>query len=137
MNELKTLQDLVILSTDLFKPITYFFSLMNDKKISDELNRFPISNMDANPEWSAMIQAVKRTGANKLKKPLQITETFFFSVPTHQFIHGACFVSNMLFPLTVVYFSNVQTGLFAITGGKQSDAFRFSLAKISDLVNKR
>ena len=82
-----------------------------------------------------MLDAVAHSASQKLGVNVRISSAALFEAPEHHFFHGACMIKGYPLSLPVLYFSSVQTGIFAMTGTGTTDMFRFVLAKTSDMDN--
>jgi hypothetical protein len=133
MSELKRL---AIESSDLGKPFNYFFDLMDNNVIFNLKGHQVVEQIEMHDELCAVIAAVKNGAAQKMGKSIQVASPVFFEVPEKGFFHGSCFVLGLHAPLAVFYFSNVQTGLFAMDAIDQTYLFRFVLAKKIEMEKK-
>jgi hypothetical protein len=102
--------------------------------------RFPVLKVIAvmkinqQTELMAVLQVVKNEINERLGKAIKQLTPIFYEIPEQHFFHGTC-LSGELMPIAVIYFSDVKTGVFAVTKGMgaKTDMMRFSLMEPSDL----
>jgi hypothetical protein len=128
-NYISVLRKMVLEEKDLNKPFDYFFGLMGKGIRFDDR---PVSDISKNIELSTVIRSVAHSLAVKLNIDARVESTMLYEVPAHGLFHGVCMLAGSVMPVTLLYFSPVQTGIFAIASTGNTDMFRFSLAKMTD-----
>ena len=126
MLNLQTLKKLVVQSGDLSDPFNYFFDMMDLNLFDSMKSHRKIASISSENELFYVIRLIQDSiyrciGIN-ITKPIPI----FFEVKDQHFNHGICTSPDLLLPLTVIYFSDIKTGLAAISNSK-TDIIRFSL----------
>lgn len=131
MNEIEDLKRYVVQSKELSEPFNYFFDLIDRTDTFSNIKSHRIlENIHQHTELMAVVQIVNKITNERLGKSLKQLTPIFHEIPESYFFHGVCLSVDLVVPLTVIYFSDVQTGLFA-TVGSQTDMIRFSLTKVS------
>jgi hypothetical protein len=135
MNNIEQLKQFVLQSRELSEPLNYFFDLTDADAFSKIKSHQPVKKINQHAELMAVVQVVQQEANNRLGKAIKQLTPVFFEIPEHHFYHGACLSTDLFIPLTVIYFSDVKTGIFATTGA-QTDMMRFTLMKASDLKER-
>jgi hypothetical protein len=136
MNELEQLKRYVVQSIELSEALNYFFDLTDRDAFSNIKSHCAIKNVREHPELLAVMQLVQKEMNERLGKSIKQLIPIFHEVPEDHFFHGTCLSVDLIMPLTVIYFSDVKTGIFA-TAGKITDMMRFSLMKPSEMIRKQ
>jgi hypothetical protein len=136
MNDIEQLKRYVISSKDLSEAFHYFFDLVDNDTFFKIKSHHLIQDIHQYPELLTVMQLVKHETNERLGKSIKHLTPVFHGIPEYYFFHGPCLSDDFIIPLTVIYFSDIKTGLFAITDAK-TDMMRFSLMKVSDMMNKQ
>jgi hypothetical protein len=132
MNKIEKLKRYVVQSKELREPLNYFFDLMDAEVFSKIKSHRVIEAISQNTELMTVIQVVQQETSARLGQSIKQLTPIFHEIPEYYFFHGVCLSMDLAMPLAVIYFSDVKTGLFAVTGS-QTDMFRFSLMNVSDI----
>lgn len=134
MNDIEQLKQYVLSSKELSEALNYFFDLTDKDAFSKIKSHRAITNIHQHTELLAVLQHVQKEMDERLGKPIKKLIPIFHEIPEYAFFHGACLSVDLVLPLTIIYFSDVKTGLFA-TAGIKTDMIRFSLVKPSEMMN--
>jgi hypothetical protein len=132
MNEIEQLKRYVVQSKDLSEPFNYFFDLTDHTDTFSKIKSHrTVKNIHQHTELMAVVQVVQKVTNERLGKTVKQLIPIFHEIPESCFFHGVCLSVDLVMPLTVIYFSDIKTGLFATAAGT-TDMIRFSLMKASD-----
>jgi hypothetical protein len=134
MNAIEKLKRFVVQSRDLSEPLNYFFDLTDADAFSSIKSHRVVKETNLYTELVAVLQVVKNEINERLGKAIKQLTPIFYEIPEQHFFHGTC-LSGELMPIAVIYFSDVKTGVFAVTMGMgaKTDMMRFSLMEPSDV----
>src|SRR5690348_5160705 len=100
LNELKKL---VAEAKDLSQPFSYFLD------ITEKTDAVRTHKAIYQPEQHPVISLIIKIVENTLQQTINSTTPMFLAVPEHNFFHGTCQTVDNIFPITVIYFSDIQT----------------------------
>jgi hypothetical protein len=123
----------VIQSKDFFETLNYFFDLMDAEVFSNIKSHRRIGEIRQYPELLPIIQLVQHQVSKRFDKVINQMIPLFFEIPEHHFFHGSCLFEEFHILLTVIYFSDIRTGILAMAaiGDEETDMMRFSFAEVS------
>jgi hypothetical protein len=136
MSSIEQLKRYIIESKNLSEPLNYFFDLMDADVFSKIKSHRTIQSIDQNSELTAVLQVIQTTLNDRLGKSIKQLSPLFNEIPENHFFHGPCFSSELLIPLTILYFSDVKIGIFCISDNNNTEMFRFTLMKESEMKNR-
>lgn len=128
MHELEKLKGLILRSLDLHEPFHYFFDLVSANKIAHERTYEGMAEIGQNEDLLLVINVLKEKLSKRQGKPIDSLFPVLYEVPQHCFFHGSCFLDNIFAMISIVYYSDIKTGLFGIVD-KKTDLYRFSFIK--------
>ncbi|HVE44726.1 MAG TPA: hypothetical protein VNC84_06300 [Gammaproteobacteria bacterium] len=133
-NTMQELQRIVIESRELSEAFDYFFDLTESGTISCKDGK-TITPPEFNDELATVLLAVQTRVSHIINKPLTLISPMFFEIQKHHFFHGICFTEEHTYPIVILYFSHVETGIFAMPHQEGTDMCRFILTKQSTYDN--
>jgi hypothetical protein len=131
MESLKTLKKQLVSSPTLSNVLNSFMNLMEQSNIGDHQKTVDFAALKQDHELVLVIKVIEMMTSRFLSKSVQAKQPMLCEVTGESFYHGFCIVSDLPMPLTLFYFSDIQTGLFALcdfTKAPTTEIFRFSLA---------
>lgn len=132
--EIEQLKRYVLQSEELSEPLNYFFDLTDAGVFSKMKSHQAVKNIDKRLELQALTQIACQELNSRLHKSITQLTPAFFEIPEHHFIHGVCMSAELKMGVNVLFFSDVQTGIFS-TVDLQTEMFRFVLMRQSEIKN--
>lgn len=126
MSDFKKLKQLVLQSKNLSEPFNYFFDMVENKVIQATKER-TTALLNEHKELPLILAMLSKEVSQILGMEIQDLKPRFLEIAEHHFMHGTCLCSEIFAPITLIYFSDVQTGILAI-GAEKVHLIRFSLA---------
>jgi len=128
MKNLDTLKQMLMTEPSLPNIMHYFFDLMEQKKYEFG-EALPIDQMGGHPALMGLKKTIEEIARQELGKTLNMTKPLFFDDQKHQFLHGTFIPKEETFPLAVIYFSDIETGLTAFLNPANHVFFKFHLVE--------
>lgn len=128
MKSIKMLKQLMNEATNLTEPLNYFMGLIENKELFGIKGHRGVKRLGNNEELISVIAQVQQGISEWFGKPVEMLSPMFYEIPRGSFYHGVFAAEEIPVPLTVLYFSDLKKGLFAIPGMGQAQIFGFSLA---------
>ena len=132
MNILLELKNKVISAKDLNDVLNTFFDLMDNHVIQSIKGHKTLANIQHNRELLSVISSVEHTVSQFMGKPVTLTQSLLNEIPSGYFYHGICFSKSLIVPLTLLYFSDVGTGVFTFMQKNKTAIFRFSMVRVDE-----
>jgi hypothetical protein len=136
MNEISILKNFVCNSTNLNEPLNYFFDLVDENKLFKLKGHRKISNLNKYDELVIIGNVVKEELNKWLDNAAEVLIPIFYEIPKEHFYHGMLMSTVLDIPLTILYFSDIQTGVFAFTHAGETKMSRFILSNAKTYMNQ-
>jgi len=129
MKTIAELKKMVIGPSDMGATFHYFFDMIDSNQIRDTHKTFTKHDIKQSRELGALILSMESILTNFSNKKIKISKPLLFYIPTEHFFHGSCDIHMESQPITVLYFSDIKSGVFCTAGiNEQTEYFRIALA---------
>ncbi len=132
MNILLELKNKVISAKDLGDVLNTFFDLMDNNVIQSIKDHVTLKNIQHNHELLSVIKSIEHTVSQFMGKPVTLAQPLLNEIQSERFYHGVCFSKSLIMPLTLIYFSDVGTGVFTFMQKNKTEMFRFSMVRVDE-----
>ncbi len=131
MIQLEQLKKYVLTSHDLNEPFNYFFDLMERNLLMTVPGHQLVNAAEQRVELMAVVNGVKRQLVERFSMQVKKMMPILYEIPSDDFYHGTCMVDDSPFPMALIYFADVQTGIYAVTIKQKTEMVRFAVAGMS------
>jgi hypothetical protein len=132
--EVEKLKQMVSGAKYLEEPLNYFFDMAEAKNFFSKQKT--VEDLENNDELMTVLSAIQGETSRFLEKEIEIFNPLIKNYTDTTFYHGVCASSEFPSPIAVIYFSDIQTGVFGFVRQGQTEMFRFIIAKTEDSLNK-
>jgi hypothetical protein len=130
MQSIQALKKQLVSSPVLSDILSSFMDIMEEPDNMPFQKTVDFETIKQDHELVQVINIVAAMASRFLEKPVEINQPVLCQIVAESFYHRFCISRDLPMPLTLLYFSDIQTGLFALSGlTAATEIFRFSLAK--------